>query len=129
MCGNCWHFQSRRRKSLVKKKETLYIGRVTRRLLLDESGSVDMVDQDSLKPATAPSSTAIEEPPEHLPKDIGLFKVWNTIAGTLDIQNKENKKWWNDECPLLHKYYSLAEKLNRKKIFCGKNSWKYYFFE
>ena len=68
-----------------RKRGTLYIGKVTKRFLSEENGSVDCLELDCLKPASGPSSTILEEPPEHFGKDIGMFKAYDIIAGPLKI--------------------------------------------
>ena len=66
-----------------RKKGILYIGRVTKGFLLEENGPVDCLELDCRKPASGPSSTILEEPPEHFGKDIGMFKAYDIVAGPL----------------------------------------------
>ena len=58
-----------------RKKGILYIGKVKRHFLTERDGFSDSVELDCLKPAYGPSSTILEEPPEHLGKEIGFFKA------------------------------------------------------
>ena len=74
-----------------RKMGILYIGRVTKRFLLEENGPVDCLELDCLKPASGLSSTILEEPPEHFGKDI--------VAGPLNIVYVEGKKWKFHEYP------------------------------
>lgn len=67
----------------TKKKGTLYVGRIIHRFLVEENGPVECLKMDCLKPASAPSSTILEEPPEHLGKDEGDFVAHDIIAGPL----------------------------------------------
>ena len=76
-----------------RKKGTLYIGKVTRPFLTERDGFLDSVELDCLKPAYGPSSTILEEPPEHLGKDIGCFKAYNIIACRLPISYHLKDKW------------------------------------
>ena len=71
--------------NISRKKGILYIGKVTRWFFTERDGFLDSVELDCLKPACGPSSTILEEPPEHLGKDIGCFKAYNIIACRLPI--------------------------------------------
>ena len=66
-----------------RKRGILYIARVTKRFVSEENGPVDCLELDCLKPASGPSSTILEEPPEHFGKDIGMFKAYDIVAGPL----------------------------------------------
>ena len=102
----------------VKKKGTLYLGRITKRFLKEKDGPVDCFGVNCLKPLSAPSNTALEEPPIHLSPDLGLFNSYNIIAGLLQsVTYVEGRKWRYMNYPLLYNYYKLVEKLDRKVIF------------
>ena len=60
-----------------KTKGTLYIGCVTRHFLTEEDDPIDSIKMDCLKPTAAPSSMILEEQPQHIRKDIGVFKGTN----------------------------------------------------
>ena len=100
-----------------RKRGTLYIGRVTKRFLLEENRSVDCLEFDCLKPASGLSSTILEEPPEHFQKDIGMFKAYDIIAGLLKIVYVEGKKWKYHGYPDLFRYFKTVEKEDRKSLF------------
>ena len=67
----------------AKKKGTLYLGRITKRFLKEKDGPVDCFEMNCLKLLSAPSNTALEEPPIHLLPDLGLFNSYDIIAGLL----------------------------------------------
>ena len=100
-----------------KTRGTLYIGRVTRHFLTEEDGPLDSIKMDCLKPAAAPSSTILEEPPQHLGKDIGVFKGCNVIAGPLTVTYREGRKWNYNKYPELFQFFKLVEKENRSDLY------------
>lgn len=75
---------------------------------------------DCLKPASAPSSTILEEPPEHLGKDEGDFVAHDIIAGPFKVSYLEGRKWLMPEYPLLYKFFMLTEKENRSVLYNKK---------
>ena len=93
-----------------RKKGTLYIGRVTRRFLVDENAAVDGLELDCLKPAPGPSATILEEPPEHLGKDLGFFKGHDIIAVPLFITYCEGRKWKYADYRNMYIYFQALEK-------------------
>ena len=128
---NCWHTMSLSFPesdlkaawyaaifNCSKEEEgVLYIGRVTKRFLSEENESVVCLKLDCLKPASEPSSTILEELPEHCGKDIGMFKAYDIIAGPLKIVYVEGKKWkFHGYLDLFH-YFKTREEEDRKSIF------------
>ena len=102
----------------VKKKGTLYLGRITKRFLKEKDAPVDCFGVNCLKTLSAPSNTVLEEPPIHLLPDLGLFNSYNIIAGLLQsVTYFEGRKWRYMNYPLLYNYYKLVEKLDHKVIF------------
>ena len=100
-----------------RKKGTLYIGKVTRRFLTERDGFLDSVELDCLKPAYGPSSTILEEPPEHLGKDIGCFKAYDIIACCLPISCHLKHKWKYCNYPDLYSFFKMVDKVDRMEIY------------
>ena len=96
-----------------RKREVLYIGRVTKRFLTEENGPVDCLELDCLEPA----SGILEEPPEHFGKDIGMFKAYDIIARPLKIVYVERNKWKFHGYSDLFRYFKTVEKEDRKSLF------------
>ena len=67
-------------------------------------GFLDSVELDCLKPAYCPSSTILEEPPEHMGKDIGCFKPCDIIACCLPISYHLKHKWKYCNYPDLYSF-------------------------
>ena len=100
-----------------RKREILYVGRVTKRFLLEENGSVDCLELDCLKPASRPSFTRLEKAQEHFGKDVSVFKAYNVIAGSLKIVYVEVKKWKFYGYLDVFRYLKTVEREDRKSIF------------
>ena len=99
----------------MRRKGTLYIGRLTKRST-DGNGALDKVELDCLKPATSPSSIDIEEPPAHLGKDYGVFKIYDVIAGPLPVTYVYGRKWRYPNYPSLYQFFKLVDKQKRDTI-------------
>lgn len=56
-------------------------GKITKRFLADENGTVESFEFDWLKPGCGTNSTILKEPQEHLRKKIGSYKIYDVIAG------------------------------------------------
>ena len=100
-----------------RKSGTLYTGRVTKRFLSEENGSVDCLELDCLKRTSGPSSTILEEPPEHFGKHIGMFKAYDATAGLLKVVYVEGKKRKYHGYLDLFRYFKTVEKEDRKSLF------------
>ena len=100
-----------------RKREILYVGRVTKRFLFEENGSVDCLELDCLKPASRPSFTRLEKAQEHFGKDVSVFRAYNVIAGSLKIVYVEVKKWKFYGYFDLFRYLKTVEREDRKSIF------------
>ena len=100
-----------------RKRGILYVGRVTKRFLLEENGSVDCLELDCLKPASRPSFTRLEKAQEHFGKDVSTFKAYNVIAGLLKTVYVEVKKWKFDGYLDFFRYLKTVEREDRKSIF------------
>ena len=100
-----------------RKKGTLYIGKVTRRFLTERDGFLNSVELDCLKPAYGPSSTILEEPPEHIGKDIGCFKAYDIIACRLPISYHLKHKWKYCNYPDLYSFFKMMDKVDRMEIY------------
>ena len=98
-----------------RKKGTLYMGKVTRWFLTERDGFLDSVELDCLTPAYGPSSTILEEPPEHLGRDIGCFKAYNIIACCLKQHLK--LKWKYCNYPDLHYFFEMMDEVDRMEIY------------
>ena len=99
-----------------KKKGTLYLGRVTKRFLSEKDGPVDELELDCLKPALGPSTTILEEPPNHLGKDLGMFKAYDIIAAPRELTYCEGQKWKFENYGRLHRYFEILERSKLKRI-------------
>ena len=90
----------------MKRSRKLYIGRLLRRFLLEEDGKVESIEMRCLNPKVG-SGTVLEDTPDHLP-NIGVFKIYNIIAGPLkvDIHNYE----------AVHDLFRDVSDLNRLEI-------------
>ena len=75
-----------------KKKQQLYVGKVTKRFLADEDGPTESIKLDCLKPHFG-SGTVLDAIPAHLPRDIDLFPIENFIAGSLIVKPLKGNKW------------------------------------
>ena len=99
----------------IKGRGKLFIAKVNRRFLVGANGPVHNIELDCLKPAVG-KTTILQEIPEHLPRDIGLFHI-HVISGPLKIIRLKNGKWNVPEYPKLKKTFELMEKLDRKREY------------
>ena len=103
--------------NISRKKGTLYIQKVTRWFFTERDAFLDSVELDCLKPAYGPSSTILEEPPEHLGKDIGCFKAYNIIACCLPISYHLKHKWKYSNYPDMYSFFKMMDKVDRMEIY------------
>ena len=101
-----------------KKKGTLYLGHIKKTFLKETDRAVDSFELDCLKASAAPSATVIEEPPNHLGPDLGLFKASDIIAGSLKLVTyMECRKWRFTEYFKLYNYYKMVEKTDGQATY------------
>ena len=100
-----------------RKRGILYVGKVTKRFLLEENGSVDCLELDCLKPTSRPSFTRLEKTQEHFGKDVSMFKVYNVIASSLKTVYVKVKKWKFYGYLNLFRYLKTVEREDHKSIF------------
>ena len=99
----------------MHRKGTLYIGQQTKRST-DDNRALDKVELDCLKLATSPSFIDLEEPPAHLGKDYGIFKICDVIAGPLPVTYVYRRKWHYPDYPSLYQVFKLVDKQKRDMI-------------
>ena len=76
----------------TKRSNTLFVGKLVRRFLVDENGPVDSVIMRCLKPKVG-SGIILEDTPSHLPPDESRFPLCNVIAGHLEVSPKGSTQW------------------------------------
>ena len=64
-----------------------------------------------------PSSTILEEPLEHLGKDIGCFKAYNITACRLPISYHLKHKWKYCKYTDLYSFFKMMDKVDRMEIY------------
>ena len=103
-----------------KTKETLYIGCVTRCFLTEEDGPIDSVKMDCLKPTAAPSMI-LEEQPQHIGKDIGVFKGYNAALQIRAGQRSITINLWALTAHIYHVMIVVTDGFSKKSFY-------YYYF-
>ena len=78
-------------KSKKLSKESLYIGRATKRFLKEEGGGVEALELDFLKPHVGSTSVHAEYPKGHC--DIFVCNVTDVLGGPLNVKYLGNGKW------------------------------------
>ena len=76
----------------LKGKPNLFVGKTNRRFLEDKNGPVHSLELDCLKPAIE-KTTILEEIPDHLDRDIGLFPIYDVISGPMKVLKRKDGKW------------------------------------
>ena len=102
-----------------QKKETLFIVKVKMHFLYDKDGPTTGLQLDCLKPHVGLSSI-LETTPEHLP-DISKFKLYNIIAGPIEVLPLKERKL---EAPLyqeLQRYFQLTVQLDTEELLKDVN--------
>ena len=99
-----------------RKKGTLYIGKVKRQFLTEGDGFLDSVELDCLNPPYNPSSTILEEQPEHLGRDIGCFKACDITACSLSISYHLKHKGKYCNYPDLYSFLKMMDKADCMEI-------------
>ena len=74
------------------------------------------MELDCLNPAYNPSSTILEEQPEHLGKDIGCVKACDIIACSLSISYHLEHKGKYCNCPDLYSFLKMMDKADCMEI-------------
>ena len=59
----------------------------------------------------AENPEVLEEPPKHLGRNIGVFLVYDIIAGPLDLTIKSSTKWSTPQYSLVVKTFNFVEKM------------------
>jgi hypothetical protein len=67
-----------------KRRKMLYVAKFIRRFLDDDGGPIDSIEMRCLMPKNG-SGDILEDTPDHLPDDIGQFKMMDVIAGPLTV--------------------------------------------
>ena len=78
-------------KSKKSKKESLYIGKATKRFLEDENGRVKELELNFLKPHVG-NTTILEEYPGGQ-QDVEICKLTDVLGGPLNVSYQGNGKW------------------------------------
>ena len=96
----------------VLRKPRLFIGKLTRRVLWDAECPTSEIELDCLKPPVKTNETELEEVPDHLEYDIGVFSAYNIIAGPLNARFNGNKKVIFEEYPNVTRTSNVVLQLN-----------------
>ena len=96
-----------------KQRNQLYIGKLTRRFLSDENGTVESVELEELKPKSG-GGTDLEQPPIDS-WSFGLYKLEDIIAGPLKLIPTKNG-YQMQLYPSLLKLHTMLEKLDRHQF-------------
>lgn len=75
-----------------KEIQSVYVGKVVKRFLVDENGPVESVLVRCLKPKSG-SSTILGDTPSHLLADESLFTWQDFVAGPLEVIQKGSKNF------------------------------------
>ena len=94
----------------------LFVGKILQRFLYEKDGAVESLQLDCLKPAFGSTST-LEEIPNHLQRDVGVFAAHNIISGPLEANFQNGGKWQFPDYMKVQKTFQLVSKLERKGEF------------
>jgi hypothetical protein len=97
-----------------KRCNQLFIGKVLRRLLVDENGPVESIEFRCLKPKVG-SGTVIDDTPLHLP-DISLFSLSDIIYGPLEVIPLKGQKFNVPLYPAVVEQFNDVNSLDRKRL-------------
>ena len=103
---------------IEKKKHVLYVGKATKRFLADSDGPAESIELDCLKPHFG-SGKILEGIPDHLPRDLDIFKVSDIIAGPLDVNILRGNKWEVKEYDDVKRTFEQVTKFDREKEYRG----------
>ena len=92
-----------------RKKKTLFIAKLLNRFLEDADGPADEFLMRCLKPKVD-SGDILEDTPKHLVPDDGRFKLWQFIAGPLEVIPKGSSKFMVPQYPNILSNFRLLEK-------------------
>lgn len=90
----------------TRKKSMLFIAKATRRFL--KKDSVSGIEMDCLKPHVG-SGTVLEEVPQHLPRDTGVFPLSDIIAGPISCEPMSQGRWSVPKYRDIQAFFEIAK--------------------
>ena len=92
----------------------LFVGKIQRWFLQDESGHVDCVEVHCPKPKVG-SGTVLEDTPTHLP-DISVFSLVDVIYGPLEVVPLKGEKFNVPQYQQVVEHFNCVNKIKRNSV-------------
>ena len=99
-----------------KKKSYLYVGKATRRFLLDKDGLANALELDCLKPRVG-KGTALQSYDKSTERDLFIYPLHNTIAGPIKVIPKKFPNLDLPDYQELEKTFREVKNLDRQLIY------------